>query len=226
MSISNFLEQLVLGLSEENYDQTLSDYRFWMKIGAAHGWIPSHQLSNDIAASTKPHLVDPFRGQLIHSTSHLLLQFITDVGRDPVLSTYASGAHEQRCHRSLSNFLANNLDFIPRNNNMSWAELRSFYTNANFLAHWANLGYLDVEDIKYHILQSLTFQPTVHSYQLNSLGIFLKISGATFAAHVDPSVMDRCCDILKSADLGDSYVAAELVKVRILIQTVRKNHER
>jgi hypothetical protein len=61
---------------------------------------------------------------------------------------------------------------------------------------------------------------------LNSLGILFKISGATFAAYVDPSVMDRCCDALRSADLENTLVAAELVKVRALILTVEKIYER
>ena len=224
MNISGFLNKLVLGLSEKNYDQTLSDYRLWMGIGVTHGWIPDDQLYNDILASMKPELVDPPSGQVIHGTSHLLVRFITDVGLDPVLSTFVSGTHERLCHQSLKNFFAINLDFVMRD--ASLPEFRRIYTDVNFLAHWANLGYLNVEDVRSHILQSLTFRPTTFTYQSNSLAVLLNISGATFAAYVDSSVMDRCCDVLKSVNPGSSWVAAGLAKVRTLILTMRKIYER
>jgi hypothetical protein len=134
MKISSFLNKLVLGLSEKNYDQTLSDYRLWMGIGVTHGWIPDDQLYNDILASMRPELVVPSSLQLIHSTSHLLVRFITDVGNDPVLSAYVSGTHERLCHQSLKNFFAINLDFILGNDRPR-PELRRIYTDVNFLAH-------------------------------------------------------------------------------------------
>jgi hypothetical protein len=216
MRISSFLNKLVLSLSEKNYDQTLSVYRLWMGIGVTHGWIPDDQLYNNILASMKPELVDPPSAQLIHSTSHLLLRFVTDIGNDPILSAYVSGTHERLCHQSLTNFFAINLDFML-GKDRPIPELRRFYTDANFLAHWANLGYLNVKDVQNHILQSLAFQPTFHMHQFNSIVILLKISGATFAANVDPSVVDRCCDVLESSDFGNTWLAAGLMKVRVLI---------
>jgi hypothetical protein len=224
MKISSFLNKLVLGLSEKNYDQTLSDYRLWMGIGVTHGWIPDDQLYNDILASMKPELVVPSSLQLIHSTSHLLLRFITDVGHDPVLSAYVSGTHERLCHQSLKNFFTINLGFIL-GGDRPILELPRLYTDVNFLAHWANLGYLNVEDVQNHILQSLTFKSTLRTHQVNSLGVLLKIAGATFAAYVDPSVMDRCCNTLKSANLGSIWVAAGLIKVRVLISTAKAIYE-
>ena len=225
MKISSYLNKLVLGLSEENYDQTLSDYRLWMGIGVTHGWIPGDQLYNDILTSMKPELVDPSSAQLIHSTSRRLLRFVTEVGNDPLLSAFVSGTHERLCLQSLKNFFAINLDFML-GKDRPIAELRRFYTDANFLAHWANLGYLNVEDVRSHILQSLTFRPTTFTYQSNSLAVLLNISGATFAAYVDSSVMDRCCDVLKSVNPGSSWVADGLAKVRTLILTMRKIYER
>jgi hypothetical protein len=224
MNISSFLNKLVLGLSEKNYDQTLSDYRLWMGIGVTHGWIPNDQLYYDILASMKPESVDPPSAQVIHRTSHLLLRFVTEVGNDPVLSAYVSGTHERLCHQSLKNFFTVNMGVIL-GNEVSTPELRKFYTDVNFLAHWVNLGYLNVKDVKNHILQSLTFKPTLYVYQSNSLAVLLKISGAIFAANVDPSVMDRCCDALKSANLGSTWVAAGLIKVRVLISTAKAIYE-
>jgi hypothetical protein len=56
------LSELVLGLSEENYDQTFSEYRPWMEIGATHGWIPDDRLYNNVLASMRPDLVNTSSG--------------------------------------------------------------------------------------------------------------------------------------------------------------------
>jgi hypothetical protein len=109
MSIPSFLRNLVLLLSEENYDRTLSDYRFWMEIGATHGWISDDQLYYDILASMKPDLMDPSSGQLIQSTSNLPLRFVTDIGLIPALSPYASGVQGRLCQQLLKTFFDNNL---------------------------------------------------------------------------------------------------------------------
>ena len=213
MGLSSFLTELVRSLSENNYEQSLSEYRFWMKLGAAHGWVNDYQLCDDIRAAMKPDLVYPLSSsQFIHPTSHLLIRFITDVGLDPVLSTYASNAQNRLCRESLERFVDRNVEFVSASgwNNSYVSE---FYTSVNFLAHWANLGYLSIEDVQDYILQSLTFQPTVHSHQLISLVVFLKISGATFAAYVDPSVMDRCCDLIESGNFGSSLVGLAKVGV-------------
>ena len=225
MDISDFLGKLVLDLSGENYDQSLSDYRFQMGVGTMHGWIPDNQLYNDILASMKRGLRDPYS---IRGTSYLLLRFITDAGLDPVLSPYASGVHDRLCHESLKSFFADNLHIVAPDvtlNKIHSATLLRIYSNANFLAHWANLGYVYAEDVRDHILQSLTFQPTVHPHQLNSLGMFLRISAATFAAYADPSAIDRCYDALESANLGNPQVASGHVRVRALIFTVKKIYE-
>ena len=172
----------------------------------------------------------PVRGQLIHSKVHLLLRFITDAGRDPALSTYAYGLHDRLCRESLEQFFRQVLDYIENEGVTSGQltrELREFYTGVNLIAHWVNLGYVKLEDVRDHILQSLigTFQTTVHVHQLNSLVILLKISGATFATHVDPSVMERCRDLLQPNNLGDKLVITGLAEVRAVIFTVKINYE-
>jgi hypothetical protein len=218
----------VFPLTKENYERTLSDYRFWMEIGATHGWISDDQLYHDILATMKP--VDRSSGQLVDNTSNLLLQFVTDVELVPALSPYASGVHGRLCHEILKTFFDNNLylmavDIVP-GSRRDVDKVCKFYADVNFIAHWVNLGYLDVEDIQNRILQSLISQPAVHAHQLNSLGILFKIAGATFAAYVEPSLMDRCCGALESADLEDNWVATELVKVRALILIVKEVYER
>ena len=236
------LMKLVYGISEENYDCTFSAYRFWIKLGTARGGVSNDQLYNDILGSvttrqnqiTTPQLYYDYsvgqhvpRGQLIHNGARLLPRFITDAERDPALSTYANGLHDRLCRESLDQFFRQNLDYIPGGWEGPTSEQScEFYTRVNLIAHWVNLGYVKLEDIQDHILQSLAFQPTVHPHQLNSLMILLKISGATFAAYVDPSVMDRCCDLLKQSDLCDKPVLIGLAEVRAPIFTVKINYKR
>ena len=247
MDTSWSLMKLVYGISEENYDRTFSAYRFWIKLGTARGVVSNDQLYNDILGSvttTQNRITTPQwdfnstmyynnvnqyvpRGQLIHGGTRLLPRFITDAELDPALSTYANGLHDRLCRESLEQFFKKNLDYIPGGWEGPTSEQScEFYTWVNLIAHWVNLGYVKLEDIRDHILQSLAFQPTVHPHQLNSLMILLKISGATFAAYVDPSVMDRCCDLLKPSNVSGQLVPFELAEVRVPILTVKINYER
>jgi len=237
------LMKLVYGISEKNYDRTFSAYRFWINLGTARGGVSSDQLYNDILGSittrhdwiTTPQLYYDSsiasryvaRGHLIHGGARLLPRFITDAELDPALSTYANGLHDRLCRESLDQFFRQNLDYIPGGWEGPTSEQScEFYTRVNLIAHWVNLGYVELEDVRDHILQSLAFQPTVHAHQLNSLIILLKISGATFAAYVDSSVMDHCCDLLKPNNLSKEPVLVELAEVRAPILTVKVNYER
>ena len=225
-------KKLLHGLCEENYDSTFSAYRFWIELGAAHGGVSNDQLHNDILSGASAmsgtitlqwmHIANSGpsqhtgKGQLMQSDIHLLLRFITDAELDPALSIYAIGLHDRLCRESLEQFFRQSLDYISGED-----ATPEFYTRVNLIAHWVNLGYVPLEDVRDHILQSLTLQPTVRSYQLNSLMILLKISGATFAAHVDPSVMDRCCDLLKPSNLNNRVVLTKLAKVRTLVLKIK-----
>jgi len=164
---------------------------------------------------------------MTRTTSPLLFRFISDAELDPILSTYAISLHDRWCRGSLQGFFRQSLCYLPgqRYSTPTSYDFCRLYTNVNLIAHWVNLGHVQLEDVRDRILQSLTFQPTVHPHQLNSLMILLKISGATFAAYVDPSVMDRCCELLKPSNLGSEQVAAGLAEVRTLILTIKINFE-
>jgi len=236
--------KLLYSLSEENYDHKFSEYCFWIQLGAAHGGVSNHQLYNDVLSDTsmRPDLITvPWwkakeeysywsecpapqcmpSGRLIHSNVHLLLRFITDAELDSALSTYAIGLHDRLCRESLEKFFRQSLNYISGATPSD--QLRGFYTRVNLIAHWVNLGYVKLEDVRDHILQSLTRQPT--DYRLNSLIILLKISGATFAAYVNPSVMDRCCELLKPSNLNGKLVLIELAEVRALVLKARISYE-
>ena len=225
---------LFLALSEENYSQTFSSYRRWIELEATRVGVTSRKLYNDVLGSTSPGpgLISPpkyysfgdyqgISGQLIHNNAQLLLRFVTDAEQDPTLSTYAVGLHEQLCPISLNAFFRHTLGCIPEPTEV---QLREFYTQTNFIAHWVNLGYVKLEDVRDHILQSLAMNPTVYPHQLNSLMILLKISGATFAAYADQSVMDHCCDLVKPSNVVGKLVLAGLAEVRVLIPPTQINY--
>jgi len=172
-----------------------------------------------------PSCLHTFSGKLIHDNVPLLLRFISDAELDPVLSTYANGLHDRWCGELLQEFFWKNLYYTPGERTIYSRDFCAFYTNVNLIAHWINLGHVQLEDVRDRILQSLTFQPTVHPHQLNSLMILLKISGATFAAYVDPSIMDRCCDLLKPSNLGSKLVATGLAEVRTPILMLKIIYE-
>ena len=169
--------------------------------------------------------LDAFCGKLIHSDVHLLLRFAGDAELDPTLSAYAIGLRDRLCRNTLEGFFNQSLRYTLSGTSKNSYRFCEFYTTVNLLAHWVNLGYVQLEDIRDRILQSLIFQSAIYPHQLHSLMILLKISGATFAAYVDPSVMDRCCDLLKLINVEGKYVAVGLTKVRASILTIKKNYE-
>ena len=156
-----------------------------------------------------------FSGNLIHDGVHLLLRFITDAEQDQILSKYAIGLRDRLCHYSLEGLFKESLSCRSSDTYVDPKVHHQFYTKVNLVAHCVNLGCARLEDVRDHILQSLTSQPTVHPHQLNALMILLKISGAAFAAYVDPPILARCCNLLKPDVLGDR-VAGKLAKVREL----------
>ena len=59
--------------------------------------------------------------------------------------------------------------------------------------------------IRDHILQSLISHPKLYDHQADALIILLKLAGATFAAYADPSVVDRCFELLKHHKFYNHY---------------------
>ena len=231
------LAKLLHSLSEESYDRTFVAYRYWIGLGATRGGVSNLQIYNDVRDNTKPDLIkvpwlrqvyinyshqDVPTGELIHTNVHLLLRFITDAEQDPALSTYATGLHDRLCRESLEQFFMQVLDYISGSTS---TQLCEFYTRVNLIAHWINLGYVKLEDIRDHILQPLILQPVVCAHHLNSLMILLKISGATLAAYVDPSIIDRCCVLLKSSKPINGTILSELAEVRMLVLRMKMGYE-
>ena len=143
----------------------------------------------------------PSRGQLIHSTAHLILRFASDAESDHILAPHSSRLQSRLSTRALQDFFGNN---IMATQGRSYPE--DTYSTTNLIAHWANLGYVEETAIRDHILQSLISHPKLYDHQAHALIILFKLAGATFEAYVDSSVVDRCFELLKNHRVYDPNI--------------------
>ena len=195
---------LVVGeLPEQNYAQSLALYRFWFEIGQTYHQIPPDQILTAIWNNRgKGSMIDLLYGKLIHSAAHSILRFASDAESDHILASHCSGLQRRLCARSLREFFTNNLRVVRGEGIESIYDL---HTDANLIAHWANLGYVEETAIHDHILQSLISHPTLYDHQADALIILFKLAGATFGAYADPSVVDRCFELLKDHKYNPNY---------------------
>ena len=158
--------------------------------------------------------------KLIHPTIHSILRFASDAESDRILAPHNSELQHRLCAKILQDFFNSNLtaawheEFEEQSAQDSNSTFQCFYGDANFVAHWANLGYVEEVDVRNRILQSLISYPKLHGHQADALIILFKIAGATFEAHVDPAVIDRCFKLLKDNYSRDS-TDWELFQVRV-----------
>ena len=192
------LRNLVEKLSDGNYDESFAQYRLWLDIGDAHGHITQDQLDDDMNRVVRSGSLR----ELIHTTAHLFIRFIGDVEADRKLSRYASGLHQRRSTSALSSFFEMNLRIMEDGDRGSW--ISDFLTDVNFIARWANLGYVEEETIRNRILQSLIAHPKLYDHQADALIILFKLAGATFGVYADPSVVFRCVELLGGHSSPDS----------------------
>ena len=113
-----------------------------------------------------------------------------------------SGLQTRLCALTLREFFNNNLRICCGNGNGD-----NICADANLIAHWANLGYVEEAVIRNHILQSLISHPKLYDHQADALIILFKLAGTTFEAYADPSVVDRCFELLK----GHKYYNQDLI---------------
>lgn len=205
-SVEDTLRDLIDGLSEENYDVIFAQYRFWLDIGSAYTYINVQDQVNDaISRIAQP---GSWEG-LIHPTTHLLVRFIGDVEADPKISRHVPGLRVQRCASALRSFVSETFSL------KAWGgrgRSSFFLTEVNLIARWANLGYVEEEAIRDHILQSLISHQGLYDHQADALFILFKLAGPTFEAYTDPSVFDHCFELLRS-HCGSDQVKMELLQV-------------
>jgi len=218
-NLRGILHNLIKDLSEENYDRTFSQYRFWLDLGTTHGHIGSNQVNDDLKQIVWSNPLEADDEKLIHPTAHLFFRFTEDMKADKAMSERVSGFHERLCAEAVSSFFEENLNtnkmhreqaptfgLTKHVNKSNMSQVQAlFLTRTNLIARWTNLGYVKEAVIRNHILQSLISLPKLHDHQANALIILFTLAGATFGAYTDPSVIDRCFELLNGHyDIRDS----------------------
>jgi hypothetical protein len=215
-NIRRALDSVVPKLSDENYEQSFAFYRFWFDVGQTYHQIPSDLILNAILNNRATASINAGRGELIHTTAHLVVRFANDAELDRILAPHNAGLQSRLCTRILQDFFSDNLGYawgVETGSWGSWASRGYFYTNTNLIARWTNLGYVERLTIRDHILQSLISYPKLYDHQADALIILFKLAGATFETYADPSAVDRCFELLKDHYSGN-LVKRELVQVR------------
>ena len=194
--IDKALGAVVYGLSDQNYARGLDFYRFWFDIAQSYHQVPSGQILDAIWKNRGTGRINSGQGPLIHSTAHLILRFAGDAELDPTLAPHNSRLQSRLCTRSLQEFFSKNMEIVRHG---GWADptTNEFYACATFIAHLANLGYVEETTIHNHILQSLISHSRLYDHQADALIILFKLAGATLAAYTDSSVVDRCFELLE-----------------------------
>jgi hypothetical protein len=213
-NIKKALDSVIPKISKENYEQSFAFYRFWFDIGQTYHQTPTDQTFNTIFDNREGVSLDAGRGRLIHTTAHLITRFASEAESDPILAPHNAGLQNRLCTRILQEWFSDNLESVRCVEAGSWAGYKGcFHAEANFVAHWANLGRVEEAAIRNHILQSLISHPKLYDHQANALIILFKLAGATFGKYADPSVVDRCFERLHGHYSRDA-VKQKLVQVR------------
>jgi len=192
-NIQKALGSVVSKLSDQNYEQSFAYFRFWFGIAQTYSQIPSDLALDSIYESREsaPHDHPYFN----YPAAPLILRLVNDVESDPTLAPYTTRTRSRFCAKILQKFFDDDLKALYDSSNPN----RCYsYADLNFIAHCANLGYLEEDTIRDHILQSIISHDQLYNHHAIALAILFKIAGATFAAYVDPVVVDRCFELLKT----------------------------
>jgi len=213
--IEKALGSAVRDLSDQNYAQSLAFFRFWFDVGRTyHQTPPEYQIFDVIWDNRVGSSFRPIGRDIINSAAHLFLRFASDMELDHILAANSSGLQNRLCTRSLQEFFNSNLETVwDKEHSTGNCAPYSYFADANLIAHWANLGQVEETAIRNHILQSLLTHSKLYDHQADALIILFKIAGATFDAYVDPSVVNRCFELLKN-HYDHSPVGKVLVQVR------------
>jgi len=202
--IENGLGLVVHKLSDQNYEQSLALCRLWHEIGRTYS-LTSLDLIFNAIWNNRTNM--NWKNSLIHPAAHLIIRFASDAESDhtQALAPHASGLQSRLCAKSLRKFFNDNMVLVCYNESRctTWP-LIDFVADANLIACWANRGYVEEAAIRNHILQSLISHEVLYGHQAYALIVLFKLAGATFAAYADPSVVDRCFDLLERYSKGDS----------------------
>jgi hypothetical protein len=195
--VPHLLSFTVHKLSDGNYEQSFASYKFWFDIGLEYSELPPDKIFHDIrnqCIRSAARALD--RDGLLHPTAHLIIRFASDAESDSTLAPHAAGLQRRLCKWTLADFFEKSCRcFLCPLKGMIDTTLA---VDANLIAAWANLGCVEETDIRDRILQSLTAFPSLDGAQADAIIVLFRTAGATFEAHTDPLVVDRCFELLKS----------------------------
>ena len=189
-NIQTTLNKTIAKLSDKNYEQSLAFVRLWFEIAHTHSTIPPNAILGALRTFKTTSFSD---SDPINPTAHLILRFASDAESDHTLAPHCAELRRRLCAETLRRFFDTNLGFVY----CSRYDWERFHADANLVAHCINSGYVEEAVIRNHILQPLISHPTLPDYHACALIILFKLAGATFEACTDPSVIDRCFELLK-----------------------------
>ena len=214
--IRKALNILISRISEQNYDESFAFYRLWLDITQNYSQKYPDRIFDSLFDNRGAQGLTDNINKLTHSTAHLIVRFAGDVESDSILGPYAIGLQNRLCTKILQEFFENNIGIVQDTELHGYTFQAQFIANANFIAHWANLGYIEESAIRNHILQSLISHPEkLYYHQADALIVLFKLAGATFKEYVDPSVIDRCFERLKDR-YGSSATWNQVVQARVV----------
>ena len=189
-NIKEALGVVISSLSDENYQQSLTRCRLWLELGQIYSGLTPSDLIFDAIWENKA--AYPSFGAHIYPAAPSILRFVNEAESDPVLAPYSLGLRSRLCAMIMEEFIEDDLGIVY---NGCHAE-GHFYMDVNLIAHCVNHGYIEEAAIRNHILQPLISHPKLLDHHLFALCILFQIAGATFKAYADPSVVDRCFELL------------------------------
>jgi len=217
-NLDSFLGSVVGKISDQNYEQSFAFYRLWFEVGQKYSQIPSDMIFDTIWKNILTSSIEPKQGKLIHPTAHLIIRLAKDAEGDRILAPHTRGLQNRLCARILQEFFGNDLEAVWWKVNDWEGEVgKRFYPATNFIAHWANLGYIEEVAIRNHVLQSLISHQRLYDHQVDALYILFKIAGSTLTAYANPSAVDRCFELLKGYCSSNS-ARRGLVQVNFLYE--------
>ena len=215
--LENHLAPVVEKFSDQNYEKSLALYSLWLEIGLTYFQITPDKIFDDIwkiwgrgieAVSQKD-------GKFTHPTAHLVIRFARDAESNSALAPHIAGLQSRLSLKNLQYFLELNMRCGYQSDDGCHNAL---ICRANLIAGWANLGCIEESVIRNHILQPLIDTsdplPRLRDYNADAIITLFKMAGATFEAYADPSVVDRCFELLKDHYRRD-MVKGRLVQVRV-----------
>ena len=192
------LHSAINQLSDQNYVQKFTFYCFWFDLAQTHSEIPPDQVFEAIWGSRKSYGIEHESTGFLHPRAQLALRFASDAESDGILAPHSVALRSRLCARFLREFLEGNARIARYEELGCWeSNWELYYSDTNFVAHFVNLGYVEEAVIRDHILQSLISHQKLYNHQADGLVILFKLAGATLEKYADPSVVDRCFELLK-----------------------------